>query len=136
MGALVADADHADAIAVVDRFLSAVTRADWEALEALYEDDVVVWHNFSDRGLGKNESIAGIKAARSQMAWSYDVIERLVIGDRVIQRHATNAVLNNGVAYRAHAALFVTVRGGRIARIDEYLDLTKGAAARAQAPNK
>lgn len=115
-----------DAIAgLVDRFLDAIEAGDRTTLEAIYADDVAVWHNFTNVAQDKATNIARLERARTLATIRYDIVERIVIGDRLIQRHIVRFSLADGTQSELFAALFVTVSGGRIVRIDEYLDPTQ-----------
>ncbi len=120
---------------VVDRFFEAVERGDWGTLDALYADDLSVWHNFSDEVQTKEENIASLRRSRAVAAWNYVVAERIVIGDRVIQRHAARIQIEGHPELLCHAVLFITVREGQIAHIDEYLDTAAIQPIRARTPN-
>src|SRR5580658_8954888 len=96
--------------AVIDRLFRAVELGDWATLEAIYSDDLRVWHNFSEKLQTKAENIASLQRSRAAATWSYDVTERLVVGDRVIQRHTARVLIAGQPEFLSHAALFITVR--------------------------
>jgi ketosteroid isomerase-like protein len=107
---------------VIERFFAALERCDRRALEEIYSDDVRVWHNFTGIEQDKQTNIARLEMAWKLAKLKYDVIERIALGDRVIQRHMLRFQREGQPDSLLHAALFITVRDGRIARIDEYLD--------------
>ena len=58
----------------------------------------------------------------------YEVVERVLLGDRVMQRHLLHCRVANGEEIVIPACIFVTVRDGKISRIDEYLDTAQSNA--------
>lgn len=111
----------------------AIEAGDPEAVAALYADDVEVWHNFDDAVQDKAANLAVLASLCQRVPEiHYDVAERLLLPDgRVMQRHVLRAVLGEGREVRIPACIFVTVREGRIVRIDEYLDTAQANQLRA-----
>jgi len=99
---------------------------------ALYADDIKVWHNFDNREQNKAENLATLKGLVSSTgSRSYAVIERLLLPDgRVLQRHDLEVTTRSGAEFVIPACIFITVRDGQIARIDEYLDTGQANALR------
>ena len=108
--------------ATVDRLLGAIERGDWPTVEATYSDDLQVWHNFSETLQTKADNIASLKRARAVATWRYELTERVVVGNRLIQRHTARMSIVGQTDTLAHAALFITVRDNQVVRMDEYLD--------------
>jgi len=102
----------------------AIERKEPETVADLYADDVQVWHNFSNACQSKAVNLQVLTALCSSVPEiHYDVVERLLLDDgRVLQRHVLRARVGNGEEILIPACIFVTVREGRIVRIDEYLD--------------
>lgn len=111
----------------------AIERKAPQAVAALYADDVQVWHNFSNSCQTKAENIQVLTALCANVREiHYDVVERLLLDDgRVLQRHVLRAGVGRGEEILIPACIFVTVREGRIARIDEYLDTAQANRLRA-----
>lgn len=114
---------------VVDRFMAALEAGDRTSIEAIYSDDVRVWHNFTGTEQDKATNVARLEAAWKLAKLKYDVVERIVLGDRAIQRHTLRFQREGSPDSLLHAALFILVRDGRIARIDEYLDASQSVLA-------
>lgn len=110
---------------VIDRFIAALEARDRVSIEEIYADDVRVWHNFTGVEQDKETNIARLEAAWILATLKYDVVERIVLGDRAIQRHTLHFQREGRPDSSLHAALFILVRDGRIARIDEYLDASQ-----------
>ena len=103
-----------------------------EDVAALYADDIAVWHNFDNREQTKAENLETLKGLVSSTgARRYDVLERLLLPDgRVLQRHDLRVTTRSGAEFVIPACIFITVRDGRIVRIDEYLDTGQANALR------
>lgn len=102
----------------------AIERKDPHAVAELYADDVAVWHNFSNQCQDKAANLAVLTALCENVPEvHYDVTERQLLDDaRVMQRHVLRAVIAPDDQVLIPACIFITVRDGRIVRIDEYLD--------------
>ena len=111
----------------------AIERKDPHAVGALYADDVLVWHNFSNACQSKAENLQVLTALCENVPGvHYDVVERLLLDDgRVLQRHVLRARVGSGEEILIPACIFVTVREERIVRIDEYLDTGQANRLRA-----
>jgi ketosteroid isomerase-like protein len=107
---------------VVDRFFAAIEAGDEAVLNQVYADDVGIWHNFTGAVQNKSENIANLVEANRIATIRYDLLERHVVGDKVIQRHEVTLNAAGRPDTPVHAAIFITVRDGQIVRIDEYLD--------------
>ena len=111
------------ALDVAQRLFEAIENKSVDAVAALYADDVAVWHNFSNTTQTKAENLKTLDGLTKNVAHiRYDITERLLLGDRVMQRHLLRCRVENGEEVVIPACIFVTARNGRITRIDEYLD--------------
>ena len=100
-----------------------------EGVAASYADDVLVWHNFSNTTQTKPENLKVLDGLTKNVAQiRYDVTERVLLGDRVMQRHLLRCRVDGGEEVVIPACIFVTVRDGKITRIDEYLDTAQSNA--------
>ena len=127
---------------IVDRLFLAIENDDISEIERLYADDFHIWHSFDDRKKSKAENLAMIANSVGAGRRSYRVIERLVVGDRMVQRLELTVTSRDGSrTCRMNLVLFLTVAGGKIASIHEYIDsrdalafMDMVAATRSQAP--
>lgn len=100
-----------------------------EGVAALYADDILVWHNFTNTTQSKAENLQTLGGlTKNVVQIRYDVTERILLGDRVMQRHVLRCRVANGEEVAIPACIFVAVRDGRITRIDEYLDTAQSNA--------
>jgi len=118
---------------VADALFAAIEAGDFAAAEALYDSDIGIWHNFSRAVQDKATNLEVLRQSRQAYEMSYDIKDRIVNGDRVIQQHILTTRLPDGQTFTLPAAIFITVRNGLITRIEEYLDSGQVNAMRAAA---
>lgn len=111
---------------------AAIESRDPARVAELYADDIQVWHNFSNAVQDKAANLRTLTGLCENVPEiHYDVIERMELPDgRVLQRHVLRAGAG-GDEVLIPACIFVTVRDGRIAAIDEYLDTAQANRLRA-----
>jgi uncharacterized protein len=120
------------AIEVAQHLFEQIEAKRVDGVAALYAEDVLVWHNFSNTTQTKSENLKVLDGLTKNVAQiRYDVTERVLLGDRVMQRHLLRCRLANGEEFVIPACIFVTARDGKITRIDEYLDTTQSKALNA-----
>lgn len=108
----------------VSRFFAAIEGKNPGVVAQMYADDVEVWHNFTRACQDKPTNVQTLTAMCEHVPQvRYEVLERLRLDDgRVLQRHVLRATTPSGEEILIPACLFIRVRDGKIARIDEYLD--------------
>ncbi|BBY17035.1 nuclear transport factor 2 family protein [Mycolicibacterium litorale] len=109
---------------VADRLFGAIERSDTAAVEALWAEDVLVWHsgdrrdNDRDRALRVIFWLVGHTTERR-----YEVLDRRLFGDGFVQQHILHATGSNGSTIAMRVCIVIVVRAdGLITRIDEYFD--------------
>lgn len=109
---------------VAGSLFTCIESGDPAGVEALYADDVEVWHNFSNAVQTKTENLETLKGLIASVdEIRYEVKERLALdSERVLQRHDLCCTTRSGASFIIPACIFITVRNERIVRIDEYLD--------------
>ena len=117
---------------VAGSLFTCIEAGDPSGVDALYSDDVEVWHNFSNAVQTKAENLQTLTGLIGSVEKiRYDVRERLALdAERVVQRHDLCCTLKDGTSFTIPACIFITVRDGRIVRIDEYLDSAQANALR------
>jgi ketosteroid isomerase-like protein len=118
---LTSDLDEATE-ALADRLVARIERGDAAGVVELCTSDVTVWHN--DDGLE-----VPLSAVIPKLVWlqrhvgelRYDDIRRRALAGGYLQQHVLRGVAPGG-ELALPACLVVTVAGGRISRIEEYLD--------------
>ena len=118
-----------DVHAVADALFAAIEAGDIDAVEALYDPAIEVWNN--------TDGVAQDRAANLRtLGWvidnladrSYDDVRRQVTPDGFVQQHVLRVTTASGRRAEVPACLVAGVAGGRITRIDEYLDSAHVAA--------
>jgi ketosteroid isomerase-like protein len=119
------------AMSITARLFSALESGNVEAVSELYAEDVAVWHNFSNTEQSKQQNLEVLKAMVAAVeSLQYVVLERVDLGDRVLQRHTLTCRLSSGQVFQLPACILVTVSSNKIIRIDEYLDTGQANALR------
>ena len=122
----------ADIDTLADRIFAAIEAGDVEAVRGIYADDVTVWHNFDqvDQTREQNLHTLGWMHAHAS-GLRYTDVRRLVLDHGFVQQHVLRATARDGTEMAIPAMLNVHCSGGRITRIEEYLDPAQAAAMRA-----
>lgn len=117
------------AIEVAQHLFEQIEAKRVDGVSALYADDILVWHNFSNATQTKAENLKVLDGLTKNVTQiRYDVTERVLLGDRVMQRHLLRCRIGTGEEFVIPACIFVTAHDGKITRIDEYLDTTQSNA--------
>jgi ketosteroid isomerase-like protein len=117
-----------DVMDLADRFLTAVESGDADTVRAIYAPHAKIWHNFDgvEQTVEQNMRVLGW-FARTLPNRRYRVLRREATRDGYFQQHVVEAVLPDGTEWKMPACLVVTVKDGRITRLDEYLDSAQAA---------
>lgn len=108
---------------LADRLMSAIEKSDLEAARACYAPEARIWHNFDGIAQTVDENLRTLKWMDKRLTnRRYEVLNRRAFDGGYIQQHVLHGELNNGDAFAMPACLVVTVKDGKIARLDEYLD--------------
>jgi ketosteroid isomerase-like protein len=121
------------AVQVAEQLFKCIEAKQVDGVAALYHDDVQVWHNFDDAIQSKAENLkvlTGLTQIVAQL--HYEVLERHVIGNRLVQRHNLHCRMKGNEEIVIPACIFITVANEKITRIDEYLDTAQAARLRAR----
>ncbi|AII03574.1 MULTISPECIES: nuclear transport factor 2 family protein [Rhodococcus] len=108
---------------LADRFFAAVSDGDETTLTELYAPDARIWHNDDGREQTVTENLRVLRwLSRTLDDLRYEDIRRHELPDGFAQQHVLRATLPGHGLLEVPASLFVRVVGGRITRIDEYVD--------------
>lgn len=123
-----------DIHAFADRFMAALNGNDAAAVRRFYAPDATCWHNFDDYDQPIDENMKLFEwMARKAPDRRYRVIRRDLLPGGWFQQHVLEAELPNGRQLRMFACCVITLEGGLIKRIEEYLDPAQAAVLRDQA---
>ena len=112
-----------DHLSIADRLFSAIAAGDVAAVRALYAPDARIWHNFDGVTQTAEENLAVLQWVTTHIhGLRYDDVRRQTTPDGFVQQHVLRGTVGNGVAVEIPACIVVTIRDGRITRLDEYID--------------
>ena len=111
------------------QLFAAIEAADVDAVAALYDDDVAVWHNTSQHAQTKQENLALLKGLTSRAeAWRYEDVRRRCYPGGCSQQHVLRGKLQGAEPFEIPVCIVLEMSEGKICRIDEYLDSAAVAA--------
>jgi ketosteroid isomerase-like protein len=105
------------------RFMGALEAGDVETARACLAPEARIWHNFDDKSQTVDENMALLAwMMRHAEERSYEITRLEEIAGGYLQQHVLRITNKAGEHLLMHACVVVTVSGGRIQRIEEYLD--------------
>lgn len=108
---------------ILTAFFDAIERGDLDLIASIYGDDLQVWHSNDGITQGKADNLKTLRALTRLASRRYEIFERVVAGEVAAQRHRLHLTSADGAqSWSGDAAIFFTIRDGRIVRIDEYID--------------
>jgi ketosteroid isomerase-like protein len=118
-----------DPFVVADRLFGAVERGDTDELRRLYHPEARIWHNFDQQEQSVEENLQTLGwMCRRLFDRSYEVVRRERLDDGFLQQHVLRGITRSGAPFAMPACMVVRCSGGRITRIEEYLDPAQAAA--------
>src|SRR5438874_5208046 len=112
-----------DALDIAKRLFSAIESGDVEAVRQLYDPAVAVWHNGDGVEQSADENLRVLTwVTKNVSGLRYEEVRCQHTDTGFVQQHVLRGTAPSGVAVEIPACLVATVAGGRITRIDEYLD--------------
>lgn len=112
-----------DKSALVKQFMSALEQADESAIRQSYADNAVIWHNFDGLEQSVDDNIASLHWLRGHLDdIRYADAVHSDIADGLLQRHVMTGKSASGESVALPACVIFTIEGGRITRLEEYLD--------------
>ncbi|WP_193043755.1 nuclear transport factor 2 family protein [Mycolicibacterium baixiangningiae] len=109
---------------VADRLFAAIERSDTAAVEALWAENVLVWHSGDRRDNDRARALRVIFWFIGHTAdRRYEILDRRRFGDGFVQQHILHATGTNGGSIAMRVCIVIVVGAdGLITRIDEYFD--------------
>lgn len=109
---------------VADRLFGAIERGDYGTVDAMWADDVTVWHSGDSRD---NDRVNALKVIRGLIDLTttrgYEILDRQVFDGGFVQQHIVRASRADGVSIEMRVCVVIKVGAdGLITRIDEYFD--------------
>ena len=114
---------------LADQLFAAIEAGDVKAVATLYADDIQIWHNTSGKAQSKDENLALLAGLTSRAeAWSYEQVRRRCDSKGCSQQHVLVGKMPNRDPFEIAVSIVLEMSGGKIRRIDEYLDSANLAA--------
>lgn len=118
-----------ESLEVADKLFAAIPRGDLDAVRGIYAPDAQIWHNHD----GVTQDVT---ANLRVLAWvvqnvkgiRYEEVRRQATPTGFVQQHVLRGTGPSGKPVEIPACIVCTVAGGRITRLDEYLDSAQIAA--------
>lgn len=109
---------------VADRLFGSIEDGDFDAVAAMWADDVLVWHTGDAED---NERVQALKVIRWFMRKTstrrYEILDRRPFDGGFVQQHVLHADGHRGESIALRVCIVITVGAdGLITRIDEYFD--------------
>lgn len=114
------------------RFVAAIQAGDIETVRACYVPDAKIWHNSDGVEQTVDQNLKVLDwFIRTLPDRNYRVLRVEPLPDGFLQQHVLEATLPDGTKWAMDACVVIRMEGGKITRLDEYLDSAKSAALRA-----
>ena len=107
---------------IAQRLMAAITAGDVDAVGALYHEDLVGWRNIDGRELNRRQMLSIVGFLRGVRDLRYEQVRVQATATGYVQQHVLRATAPDGREVTCPACLIVQLDGGRIRRLDEYLD--------------
>ncbi len=107
-------------------FMQAVQAGDVAAARACFHEDARIWHNFDNQEQSVDDNMATLELMIAKAGQREYKLHRLeAVEGGYIQRHTLTISSPDGSSKaNAEALALVSVRDGKIARIEEFIDPT------------
>jgi ketosteroid isomerase-like protein len=105
------------------RFAAAAGSADPTVVRPLFTDDAAIWHNVDGVTQSLDEMLVMLQwVATNLLEMRYADVRLHATPTGWVQQHELRATTPDGRVVAVPACIVFTVRDGRIARLEEYLD--------------
>ena len=111
-------------INVANKLFGAIERGDYDAVEGMWADDVLVWHTGDPKD---NDRVRALKVIRWFMnattTRSYEILDRQFFDGGFVQQHVLRADGRGGESIVMRVCIVIKVGADElITQIDEYFD--------------
>lgn len=112
-----------DASDIAERLFAAIEAGDLDAVRDLYAPDAVIWHNTDEAEQTVEQNLRVLGWVVDHLAdRRYEEVRRSPTPTGFVQQHVLRCTRGDGTRVEVPACLVVTCAGGRIVRLEEYLD--------------
>ena len=113
-----------ETIELCDRFFDALEKKDYDALEACYAPEAVVWHSHDQLYESRESNLAMLKAGMERPGGKMRFKDRRVraFEGGFVQQHTLYVTYESGFVGQMDVCFIGYVRDGKLSRIYEYFD--------------
>lgn len=124
IGDISASNDIGDIGDVANRLFNSIEAGDFDAVAAMWTDDVLVWHSGDAEDNDRERALKVIRwFMRRTTTRRYEILDRRVFDGGFVQQHVLHADGANGESIALRVCIVIKVSAdGMITRIDEYFD--------------
>lgn len=116
-------AEPATAIEVARRLFAAIEAGSIDTVSELYTEDARIWHNTDGVTQTRDENLRTLRwVVENLVKLRYTDVTCQATPTGFVQQHVLRATTPSGASVELPVCIVATVDGGRISRIDEYLD--------------
>ncbi len=112
---------------IVDRFFATMQSCDIATLRDCLTADAIVWHSFDRVAMGPDDVVKSWEAmAATFTERGITDVRRQETPTGHVQQHLFVVRMKDGMRKAWPVCIVVRITGGRIARLDEYIDVSEG----------
>ncbi|MEW9853881.1 nuclear transport factor 2 family protein [Novosphingobium sp. M1R2S20] len=117
-------AEHALADALADEFFGALEDGSVQGVLRCFAPDAIIWHNFDGVRLSPSDNVPGLEALfLNFVRREYRDVRRQPTPSGFVQQHILRLETKEGQVIDWPACIVFEIDGGKIVRLDEYVDL-------------
>jgi uncharacterized protein len=114
---------------LADAFFDALERGSVADVVARFAPDATIWHNFDQITLTPQQNVAGLETLFSNFVTrEYRQIRRGLTPGGLVQQHILRLTRPDGTVIDWPGCIVFDIVGGRIVRLDEYVDIAQLSA--------
>lgn len=115
--------NESEILDLAERFFAAIPKGDLGTVRAIYAPDAAIWHNNDRLTQTVDQNLAVLEwVTKNITGIRYENVRRHVTPSGFVQQHVMRGTAPSGKPLELEACILCTVVGGRITRLDEYLD--------------
>ena len=109
---------------LAQRFVSTIGAGDLDGWLALYDAEGVTWHSYDGKEMTAAENADMLRPLFEHVLsdFYYDDIRRYETEHGYVQQHTLHMTAKTGATFEIGVCIVVKVAGGKVLRLDEYLD--------------
>jgi ketosteroid isomerase-like protein len=111
---------------IIDRFFGTMENCDIATLRDCLTEDAIVWHGYDRIAMHVEDVVKAWEAMASNFTQcGITDVRRLPTPSGYVQQHLFVVSLKDGTRKAWPVCIVVQIRNGKIARIDEYIDVSE-----------